>query len=187
MGPGNIRNSITIENNITYVTPETIGVVDKPIGSFTGARTISGSLTMYLDTKADGSNQLLSDLAGASDLISNQFDMSLLMGTNYASGKPVADRYSAAMIADSNSIEDAHDAADFTGPAVEFFMPKCHLTIPTIEVGDIISVAVEFTAQGATLLTTDEMSVKYMGTTVHSDDRGYDHNTTANKSVVVAT
>tara|TARA_R110002051_G_scaffold62161_1_gene113808 strand:- start:375 stop:2048 length:1674 start_codon:yes stop_codon:yes gene_type:complete len=167
--------SITIENNVTYVTPETIGVVDKPIGSFTGARTISGSLTMYLDTKSDGSNQLLSDLAGATDLVSNSFDMSLLMGTSYASSRPGADR-----------ADNAHAAADFTGPAVEFFMPKCHLSVPAIEVGDLIAVSVEFSAQGSTMLTTDEMSVKYMGITSHTDTRGYDHNGTANINVVAA-
>ena len=33
--------NVTVENNITYVTPETIGIVDKSIGSFTGARTIT--------------------------------------------------------------------------------------------------------------------------------------------------
>jgi len=172
--------SVSIENNVTYVTPETIGVVDKPIGSFTGARTISGSLTMYLDTKANGSNQLLSDLAGATDLVSNSFDMSLLMGQNYrTTSLPGADR-----------ADNAHAANDFVGPGVEFFMPKCHLSVPAIEVGDLISVSVEFSAQGDTLLTTDEMSVKYMGTTVHSDgaasatNPGYDHNSTANINYV---
>ena len=165
--------SITIENNVTYVTPETIGIVDKPIGSFTGARTISGNLTMYLDTKSNGSNQLLSDLAGATDLVSNSFDMSLLMGSAYASSRPGADR-----------ADNAHATGDFTGPAVEFFMPKCHLTVPAIEVGDLVSVGLEFSAQGDTLLTTDEMSVKYLGTTVHSDTRGYDHNGTANINYV---
>ena len=171
--------SITIENNVTYVTPETIGIVDKPIGSFTGARTISGSLTMYLDTKTNGSNQLLSDLAGATDLISNSFDMSLLMGQSYTSSSfPGADR-----------ADNAHIAGDFSAPGVEFFMPKCHLTVPSIEVGDLISVSLEFSAQGDTLLTTDEMSVKYLGSTSHSDDRGYDEATVGtgtNKSVVVA-
>ena len=171
--------SITVENNVTYVTPETIGIVDKPIGSFTGARTISGSLTMYLDTKTNGSNQLLSDLAGATDLVSNSFDMSLLMGQSYTSSSfPGADR-----------ADNAHIAGDFSAPGVEFFMPKCHLTVPSIEVGDLISVSLEFSAQGDTLLTTDEMSVKYLGSTSHSDDRGYDEATVGtgtNKSVVVA-
>ena len=113
---------------------------------------------MYLDTKTDGSNQLLSDLAGSTDLVSNAFDMSLLMGQSYDSGRPLVDR-----------VDNAHVAADYTAPGVEFFMPKCHLTVPAIEVGDLISVSLEFSAQGDSLLTTDEMSVKYLGSVTHSD------------------
>ena len=149
--------SITIENNVTYVTPETIGVVDKPIGSFTGSRTISGSLTMYLDTKSNGSNQLLTDLAGATDLVTNVFDMRLYMGVSGAVG----------------SDGDAMDSGDFTAPGVEFNMPKAHLTVPVIEVGDLISVSVEFAAHGTDLLTGDEMKVKYLGSTTHSETSKY--------------
>ena len=144
--------SISVENNVTYVTPETIGVVDKPIGSFTGARTISGSLTMYLDTKSNGSNQLLTDLAAATDLVTNVFDMRLYMGVAGAVG----------------SDGDAMDSGDFTAPGVEFNMPKAHLTVPVIEVGDLISVSVEFAAHGSDLLTGDEMKVKYLGSTSHT-------------------
>ena len=149
--------SISIENNVTYVTPETIGIVDKPIGSFTGSRTISGSLTMYLDTKSNGSNQLLTDLAGATDLVTNVFDMRLYMGVSGAVG------------ADG----DAMDSGDFTAPGVEFNMPKAHLTVPVIEVGDLISVSVEFAAHGTDLLTGDEMKVKYLGSTTHSETSKY--------------
>ena len=132
--------SLTIANNITYVTPETLGLVDVPVGSFTGARQISGSLTMYLDTKSDGSNQLLSDLSAATDLVNNAFDMSLFMG-----------------------------GGSSATPVVEFDLPKAHLQIPTIETADIISTTVEFAAQGTDLLTGDEMTVKYKGLTSHSD------------------
>ena len=132
--------SLTIANNITYVTPETLGLVDVPVGSFTGARQITGSLTMYLDTKSNGSNQLLSDLTAATDLVNNEFDMSLFMGGG------------------SSSV-----------PVVEFDLPKAHLQIPTIETADIISTTVEFAAQGTDLLTGDEMTVKYKGSTTHSD------------------
>jgi len=144
--------SITVENNVTYVTPETIGVVDKPIGSFTGARTISGSLTMYLDTKSNGSNQLLTDLAAATDLVTNVFDARLYMGVSGAVG----------------SDGDAMGSDDFTAPGVEFNMPRAHLTVPVIEVGDLISVSVEFAAHGSDLLTGDEMKVKYLGSTSHT-------------------
>ena len=148
--------SLTIANNVTYVTPETIGIVDKPIGSFTGARLISGSLTMYLDTKSNGSNQLLTDLAGATDLVTNVFDMRLYMGVSGAVG----------------SDGDAMGADDFSAPGVEFNMPRAQLSIPTIEVGDLISTTVEFAAHGTDLLTGDEISVKYLGQTSHTQS-GY--------------
>ena len=134
--------SITIANNVTYVTPETLGIVDKPIGSFTGARQISGNLTMYLDTKTDGSNTLLTDLAAATDVVTNSFDMSLFMG-----------------------------GGSSDTPVVEFDIPKAHLQIPTIEVADLISTSVEFAAHGTDLLTGDEMTVKYKGSTSHSDSQ----------------
>jgi hypothetical protein len=144
--------SISIANNVTYVTPETIGIVDKPIGSFTGSRTISGSLNMYLDNKSNGSNQLLSDLADANDLVSNVFDLRLYMGVAGAVG----------------SDGDAMGADDFTAPGVEFNLPKAHLSIPAIEVADLISVSVEFAAHGTNLQTGDEMKVKYLGSTSHT-------------------
>tara|TARA_B100000287_G_scaffold383515_1_gene389346 strand:+ start:1117 stop:2757 length:1641 start_codon:yes stop_codon:yes gene_type:complete len=158
--------SITIANNITYVTPETIGIVDKPIGSFTGARTITGSLTMYLDTKSNGSNQLLTDLAGATDLVTNVFDMRLYMGVAGAVG----------------SDGDAMGSDDFTAPGVEFNMPKCHLQVPTIETGDLISTTVEFAAHGTDLLTGDEMKVKYLGSTSHTQS-GYAASGSGDRSV----
>ena len=144
--------SLTIANNVTYVTPETIGIVDKPIGSFTGARVISGSLTMYLDTKSNGSNQLLTDMAGATDLVTNSFDMRLFMGVAGAVG----------------SDGDAIGADDFTAPGVEFNMPRAQLSIPTIEVGDLVSASLEFAAHGSDLLTGDEITVKYLGSTSHT-------------------
>ena len=137
--------SITIANNITYVTPETLGVIDKPIGSFSGARQISGSLTMYLNTtgssgSGNGSNQLLADLAGATDLVRNSFDMSLFMG-----------------------------GGSSDTPVVEFDLPRAHFQVPAIEVADLISVSVEFAAHGSDITAADEMTVKYKGLTSHND------------------
>jgi len=147
--------SLTIANNVTYVTPETIGVVDKPIGSFTGARVVSGSLTMYLDTKNNGSNDLLTDLAASTDLVSNAFDMRLFMGV---SGNVTL----------VGGVGEAMEADDFIAPGVEFNMPRAHLTVPSIEVGDLISASVEFAANGSSLLEGDELEVKYLGATTHS-------------------
>ena len=130
----------------------------------------------YLDTKTDGSNQLLSDLAGSTDLVSNAFDMSLLMGQSYTSSSfPGQDR-----------ADNGHIAGVYSSPCVEFFMPKCHLTVPAIEVADLISVSLEFSAQGDTLLTKDEMSVKYLASVTHSDSTAaYDDTNAADVSVVI--
>ena len=139
--------SLTIANNITYLTPETLGVIDKPIGSFSGSRQITGTLTCYLDTKSNGSNQLLSDMSAADKLINPSFDMSIFMGN--ASG---------------------------TSPQVEFDIPKAHLSIPTVEVADVISTNIEFAAVGTGLdeggTAGDEIVVKYKGSTTHSES-GY--------------
>lgn len=59
--------TVTIANNITYVTPESLGVVNVPIGYFTGTRAISGNITAYLKTGAATTTAgLLTDLLTAS-------------------------------------------------------------------------------------------------------------------------
>ena len=144
-----IGGSITIANNITYLTPETLGIVDQPIGSFTGTRQISGTLNCYLDTKTDGSNDLLKALQGATNLVTNSFDMSLFMG------------------GDNTAL------ASRTTPVIEFDVPKAHLQIPVIEVADVISTNIEFMALGTTISSTNEMTVKAKGLTTFSET-GYD-------------
>ena len=144
-----IGGSITIANNITYLTPETLGIVDQPIGSFTGTRQISGTLNCYLDTKSDGSNDLLKALQGATNLVTNSFDMSLFMG------------------GDNTAL------ASRTTPVIEFDVPKAHLQIPVIEVADVISTNIEFMALGTTISSTNEMTVKAKGLTSFSET-GYD-------------
>ena len=141
--------NITIANNITYLTPETLGIVDQPIGSFTGTRMVSGSLTCYLDNKANGSNSLLKALQGATNLVTNSFDMSLFMGG------------------------DSTAFASRTTPVIEFDIGAAHLSIPTIETADIISTNIEFMALGTSLTDQDEILVKGHGVTVHSET-GYD-------------
>ena len=38
--------SVTITNNVSYITPETLGEVNTPIGHVTGARSVTGSFTL---------------------------------------------------------------------------------------------------------------------------------------------
>jgi hypothetical protein len=57
--------NLAIANNISYVVPANIGVVNSPIGYFTGTRSISGNVTAYLRTGTNNSAQVLSDILTA--------------------------------------------------------------------------------------------------------------------------
>jgi hypothetical protein len=57
--------NITIANNINYVIPANLGVVNSAIGYFTGTRSISGNVTAYLRTGTGNSAQVLSDILTA--------------------------------------------------------------------------------------------------------------------------
>jgi len=56
-----------------------------------------------------------------------------------------------------------------SAPNAEMDMPKAHVSIPTIDVADIISTTIEFTALGTSLSNKDEMTIKYKGVTQHND------------------
>lgn len=50
--------SITLSNNLTYLTPSNLGVVNTPITYFTGARAISGTMNAYLRTGTKNTAEL---------------------------------------------------------------------------------------------------------------------------------
>lgn len=111
--------SINIKNNIQYVTPETLGVVNNAIGYFTGARDVSGSMTAYLKTAANESGELLADiLTGVATTTEPQFYLELDIG-----GASNATR-------------------------VNLKLPAVTLQVPSIEVQDVISTTINFKAQG---------------------------------------
>jgi hypothetical protein len=132
--------SITITNNMTFLTPETLGVVNQPLGHVTGTRSISGSFTTYLDEVSNGSIDLYKNLVTATSTITNVFNLQFFVGGKAANGThPV-------------------------GPGILFDMGQCHLEIPTINNDDVIALEVNFTALPTTLAATDEMTkVRYVG------------------------
>lgn len=109
--------SLTYNNNITYLTPEELSVVNAPIGQFTGAREVTGSFTAYL-RGADGD--------------SGQFLRNLVADT----------RPTHISVANANLI-----IGGTTAPYVAFNMPAVLFDIPTHGIDDIITVAVNFKAQ----------------------------------------
>lgn len=112
--------SITISNNVTYLTPANLGVVNKPITYFTGTRAISGSLNAYLKTGAGNTGPLLSQLLVDADATTEpNWDLNIYLG------------------------------GSSTAPLrVHFDMPHTSVQIPTINSESVISTTVNFTAQG---------------------------------------
>jgi len=72
--------NITMENNMTYLTPETLGIVNQPLGHVTGTRNVSGNFTCYLNNEAGGSSDLFEDLIEATSIITNSFNTVFKIG-----------------------------------------------------------------------------------------------------------
>ena len=126
--------SITISNNMSFLTPETLGVVNTPLDHVTGTRSISGSFTCYLNKETNSSMDLFDALISGTSTVTNDFDLSFKIGGSTA------------------------------GTArMEYNMPNCHLEIPTHSIDDVISVEVSFHALGTDIDDADELTVKYIG------------------------
>jgi len=132
--------SITISNNMTFLTPETLGVVNQPLGHVTGTRSISGSFTTYLDEATNGSIDLYKNLVTATSTITNSFALQFFVGgRNTAGTHPV-------------------------GPGLLLDMGQCHLEIPTINNDDVIALEVNFTALPSNISGADEINkIRYVG------------------------
>lgn len=72
--------SVTVSNNMTFLTPETLGVVNQPIGHVTGTRSVSGSFTCYLNAETDSSADLFEDIIESTDTITNDFGLTFKVG-----------------------------------------------------------------------------------------------------------
>ena len=137
--------NLTISNNLTYLTPANLGVVNKPITYFTGTRSVTANVTAYLKTGSTGGNKqgagLLNDL----------------------------------LVASSSSTENKFSSIISLGGAsndtrLDLDMPTVQLSIPSITSEQIISTSITMTAQGSAtglaggaydLEGKNEISVKY--------------------------
>ena len=125
--------NITISNNMTFLTPETLGVVNQPLGHVTGTRTVGGSFTCYLNSATDSSMDLFERIIEDTDTITNKFDLNFKVGGASAT------------------------------PRIEFNMAACHLEVPTHSIDDVISLEVNFHALGTDISSTNELGIKYIG------------------------
>lgn len=127
--------NITMSNNVTFITPEEIGLVNTPIGHVTGTRSVSGSMNCYLskDTTAnDNSADLWEDLKSITSVVTNSFALVFKIG-----------------------------GATASTARLEVSLPTCHLEIPTHSIEDVISVETAFNALPSTIDGTNEATLKY--------------------------
>ena len=138
--------SINFSNNIEYVTPSTMGVVNQPLGHYTGARAVSGTLHCYLDGGTGRSKDLFEDLAESST-----FDAVTFFGLTINLGGTTA-----------------------STPRLAISVPAAHLEIPVHAVDEVIGMEVNFhglpsSGSAAALVQTisaaNEASLKYIGIT----------------------
>jgi len=135
--------SLTITNNITYLTPANLGIVNEPATYFTGTRGVTGTLNCYLRTGASNSAGLLSTL-----LANKATDIAPTYSIKIAVGGAGADR-------------------------VEFEMPGVVLAIPSVNTEQVVSTTINFTAQGTAasafdLTAANEINIGYYATAVAS-------------------
>jgi len=127
--------NITMSNNVTFITPEEIGLVNTPIGHVTGTRSVSGTMNCYLskDTTVNThSADLWEDLKSITSVVTNSFGLVFKIG-----------------------------GATANTARLEVSMPTCHLEIPTHSIEDVISVETSFNALPSTIDGTNEVTLKY--------------------------
>ena len=132
--------NITISNNLTYLTPANLGVVNIPITYFTGTRSVTANVTAYLKTGSGASAELLKDMLNASQSsTANKFEAVIKVGGN-------------------------------NDTRFEITMPTTQLTIPAITSEQIIATSITMTAQGSStgaaggaydLEAKNEITLKY--------------------------
>lgn len=127
--------NVTFSNNITYITPEELGIVNVPIGHVTGTRAVNGSLTCYLteDTAAtNASADFFEDLRSITNVVTNSFDLTFKIGGVTAGT-----------------------------PRLEINVPTCHVEVPTHSIEDVISLETNFMALPSSIDGTDEATLTY--------------------------
>jgi hypothetical protein len=130
--------SLTISNNVTYLTPANLAEVNKPVTYFTSTRAISGTLNCYLRTGSGNSADLMSQmLATSSSDVNPAFYIKIAVG---------------------GSANVTH---------VDFTMPAVVLSIPAVNAEQVVSTTINFTAQGYTgsafdIGQSNELTIDYV-------------------------
>lgn len=138
--------SVSIDNGVTYLTPDELGIVNTPIGGFTGTRSISGSMNCYLRAGGTGTGYDGSTSA-------NGFDSATLISHLLSATTQTDNTYKLTM-----------NMGGTSAPMVEFNFDQAQLEVPSIDVADVISTTINFVAEGSSMTATDVMDIKYLAT-----------------------
>jgi len=132
--------SFNIANNITYLVPEELGAINKPLEHVTGTRTSTGNATCYLtledtDLTSGTSRQFFNDLVStdAMSKVVNKFKVTMHIGGSAATGNA-------------------------TDPALKIEFPTAHIEVPTHQVEDVISMETNFQALPSDFGTANEIT-----------------------------
>ena len=130
--------NVTISNNISFLTPETLGIVNQPLGHVTGTRSVSGNFTCYLNTPSSGASSadLFEDIIESTSVITNSFDLTFTIGGTGNTPRVVAN------------------------------LNNCHLEVPTHSIDDIVSLETTFHALPTSIDAVDEIDLIFIGPTV---------------------
>lgn len=119
--------NFTINNNITYLTPNILNTVNKAVTYFVGTRAVTGNVTSYL--KTGGSNDCGVLIDGILDSTSNTIQP--MFGFNI-------------------------DIGGSSAPFIQITLPTVFLQVPTVDVQQIVSTTINFIAQGATVTSNTQ-------------------------------
>jgi hypothetical protein len=135
--------SLSINNNITFVTPNTLAEVDKPVGSFTGSFEVSGSIDAYLRTSTAATGAPGAPYASA-DLLAH---MTATTGL--------------AKVTNASAITITLGGTTTGTPCFVITMPTAHLSVPNFSIEDVISTSIEFkgVSSNADLISGSEVSL----------------------------
>jgi len=132
--------SFNIGNNISYLVPEELGAINKPLEHVTGTRTSTGNATCYLtledtDSSNGTSRQFFNDLVGTGAMakVVNKFKVEMHIGGTAAT-------------------------ANTTDPALKVTFPTAHIEVPSHSIEDVISLETNFTALPTDFGAADEIT-----------------------------
>lgn len=143
--------SLTINNNITHLTPNTLSRLDQSIGSFTGSFEVTGSVTAYLRKAETGTDKFTADLLAkmqADRKVTNSFQFAICLGG-------ISSKL-------DNKVDNTNANTNAKNPVTVILLPSCHLSTPTVESADVIGTTIEFKAIPSNFSVSDSI---YIGLT----------------------